>query len=71
VRAGKKVGERESEGEVAFEWDRPDGETRWQREKANGPLWVAIPKVGPTGSGKGGMTGGPEPGKEKKKKKTN
>jgi hypothetical protein len=24
---------------------------------------------GPAGSGEGGMTGGPEPGKEKKKKK--
>jgi hypothetical protein len=27
------------------------------------------PEVGPTGSEKGGMTGGPESGKEKKKKK--
>jgi hypothetical protein len=29
---------------------------------------VASPEVGPTGSEKGGMTGGPELGKEKMKK---
>jgi hypothetical protein len=45
------------------------GGTRWQREKADGPLRVASPEVGPSGSEKGGMTGGPESGKEKKKKK--
>jgi hypothetical protein len=60
--------ERLSEGEVAVGWDRPDGGTRWQREKANMPLVVASSEVGPTCSEKGGMTGGPEPGKEKKKK---
>jgi hypothetical protein len=32
------------------------------------PLVVASSEVGPTCSEKGGMTGGPEPGKEKKKK---
>jgi hypothetical protein len=53
---------------VAVGWDRPDGGTRWQREKADGPLWVASLEMGPTGSEKGGMTGGPELGKEKMKK---
>jgi hypothetical protein len=59
---------REREGEVVVGWDRPDGGTLWQREKEDGALWVANPEVGPTtGSEKGGMTGGLEPGKEKKK----
>jgi hypothetical protein len=37
--------------------------------KEDGPLRVASPEVGPTGSEKGGMTCGPESGKEKKRKR--
>jgi hypothetical protein len=42
---GKGRRERECvcEGEVAFGWHRPDGGTRWQREKADEPL-----RVGPS-----------------------
>jgi hypothetical protein len=42
----EKAEERESEGEVIVGWDRPDGGTRWQREKEDGAAAGGQPRGG-------------------------
>jgi hypothetical protein len=46
VREEGKAEERESEGEVVVGWDRPDGGTRWQREKEDGAAAGGQPRGG-------------------------
>jgi hypothetical protein len=65
-RAARERGKRPERERARERW--LSGGTHWQRGKADGPLRVASPEVGPTGSEKGGMTGGPELGKENMKK---
>jgi hypothetical protein len=60
--------ERQPEDDGAGSRTREVGEERGRRERAGRLPGGLAHRVGPAGSGEGGLTGGPEPGKEMKEK---